>query len=111
MPLLVADPGSQRLAVHFQVQGDAVVVDRRLVGVLYPHLHRHAQFQLLPGQRLDTDHADIDRVACLEQRTGPQAAGQQQDQEQAGVAVQTGSHGVRPCQSGRMGSVANTRRR
>ena len=60
----IADAAGEILAAQFEVECHAVEIDRRVVRVLHPQLHRHAHLHALAGQRFDAGQRDLQRVAA-----------------------------------------------
>lgn len=58
------------MAVDFEIQRNAVVVDGRFIRVLHANLDGEAHFQILTRQRLEADHVDVYRITVGKQRTG-----------------------------------------
>ncbi len=85
----IADARGERLALHVELHVDAVVVDRRIVRVLYAHLHQQPQLEPLALQRLDARDRDLRRVA-LRQR-GAAGERQREQGEQHGTSDHRGN--------------------
>ena len=74
---------AEGLAVDVEVEGDAVVFDRLVVGVLYPQLDHEAHFHALPRQGFQADQVDTQRIALAEGAAGAQQDAQAQGRQQA----------------------------
>jgi hypothetical protein len=56
-------PVAKGLAVEVELEGEAVEIDRRLVGVLHAQLHCEAHLHALARQGFEPDHVDAHRLA------------------------------------------------